>query len=61
MCNIEHDGGWTVLYDDSCDFCAWLLSILLRWDRAGLLHTVALQGHTGTGADLRAPSGLPRA
>ena len=43
MRNIERDGGWTVLYDDGCGFCMRLLSILLRWDRAGRLHPVALQ------------------
>jgi predicted DCC family thiol-disulfide oxidoreductase YuxK len=43
MRNIERDGGWTVLYDGGCDFCTWLLSILLRWDRAGRLHPIALQ------------------
>jgi predicted DCC family thiol-disulfide oxidoreductase YuxK len=41
--NIERQGSWTVLYDDGCAFCAWLLSVLLRWDRAGRLHPVALQ------------------
>jgi predicted DCC family thiol-disulfide oxidoreductase YuxK len=44
MRNIERDCGWTVLYDGECDFCRWLLSILSRWDRAGRLHPVALQG-----------------
>jgi predicted DCC family thiol-disulfide oxidoreductase YuxK len=44
MRNIERDGGWMVLYDDGCDFCTWLLSILLRWDRSGRLHPVALRG-----------------
>ena len=38
MRNIERDGRWTVLYDDGCDFCVWLLSILLRCDRAGRLY-----------------------
>jgi predicted DCC family thiol-disulfide oxidoreductase YuxK len=41
--DIEREGGWTVLYDDSCAFCLRLLSILLRWDRAGRLRPVALQ------------------
>jgi predicted DCC family thiol-disulfide oxidoreductase YuxK len=35
--------GWTVLYDADCGFCAWLLSALLRWDRARLLRPVGLQ------------------
>jgi predicted DCC family thiol-disulfide oxidoreductase YuxK len=41
--DIERKGGWTVLYDDGCAFCLRLLSVLLRWDRAGRLHPVALQ------------------
>src|SRR5205085_5688690 len=32
-----------VLYDSDCGFCKWLLSILLRWDRAERLRPVALQ------------------
>jgi predicted DCC family thiol-disulfide oxidoreductase YuxK len=32
-----------VLYDADCGFCMWLLSALLRWDRAARLHPVALQ------------------
>jgi predicted DCC family thiol-disulfide oxidoreductase YuxK len=34
---------WAVLYDADCGFCKWLLSALLRWDRAGRLHPIALQ------------------
>jgi predicted DCC family thiol-disulfide oxidoreductase YuxK len=34
---------WTVLYDADCGFCMSLLSALLRWDRAGRLHPIALQ------------------
>src|SRR6266545_3353550 len=34
---------WAVLYDADCDFCTWLLSALLRWDRAARLHLIALQ------------------
>ena len=34
---------WLVLYDADCGFCKWLLSALLRWDRAGRLHPIALQ------------------
>jgi predicted DCC family thiol-disulfide oxidoreductase YuxK/ketosteroid isomerase-like protein len=34
---------WTVLYDAGCGFCKWLLSVLLRWDRAARLHPIALQ------------------
>jgi predicted DCC family thiol-disulfide oxidoreductase YuxK len=34
---------WTVLYDAHCDFCKWVLSALLRWDRAERLHPIALQ------------------
>jgi predicted DCC family thiol-disulfide oxidoreductase YuxK len=32
-----------VLYDADCGFCKWLLSGLLRWDRAARLHPLALQ------------------
>jgi predicted DCC family thiol-disulfide oxidoreductase YuxK len=32
-----------VLYDADCGFCKWLLSAVLRWDRAALLHPIALQ------------------
>ena len=35
--------GWAVLYDADCGFCKWLLSALLRWDRAGRLQPIALQ------------------
>ena len=35
--------GWTVLYDADCGFCKWLLSGLLRWDRAMTLQPIALQ------------------
>lgn len=35
--------GWVVLYDANCGFCKWLLSALLRWDRAARLHPIALQ------------------
>jgi predicted DCC family thiol-disulfide oxidoreductase YuxK len=34
---------WAVLYDADCGFCTWLLSVLLRWDRSGRLHPIALQ------------------
>jgi predicted DCC family thiol-disulfide oxidoreductase YuxK len=34
---------WVVLYDADCGFCKWLLSALLRWDRAGRLQPIALQ------------------
>jgi predicted DCC family thiol-disulfide oxidoreductase YuxK len=34
---------WTVLYDADCGLCMWLLSALLRWDNAALLHPIALQ------------------
>jgi predicted DCC family thiol-disulfide oxidoreductase YuxK len=34
---------WAVLYDADCGFCKWLLSALLRWDRATRLHPIALQ------------------
>jgi predicted DCC family thiol-disulfide oxidoreductase YuxK len=34
---------WTVLYDADCGLCKWLLSLLLRWDRAARLRPIALQ------------------
>ncbi len=34
---------WAVLYDADCGFCKWLLSALLRWDRAARLRPIALQ------------------
>lgn len=34
---------WAVLYDADCGFCTWLLSALLRWDRAARLQPIALQ------------------
>jgi predicted DCC family thiol-disulfide oxidoreductase YuxK len=34
---------WVVIYDADCGFCEWLLSALLRWDRAACLHPIALQ------------------
>jgi predicted DCC family thiol-disulfide oxidoreductase YuxK len=34
---------WVVLYDAECGFCMWLLSALLRWDRALRLRPLALQ------------------
>jgi predicted DCC family thiol-disulfide oxidoreductase YuxK len=34
---------WVVLYDADCGLCKWLLSGLLRWDRAERLHPLALQ------------------
>jgi predicted DCC family thiol-disulfide oxidoreductase YuxK len=34
---------WVVLYDADCGFCKWLLSALLRWDRATRLRPIALQ------------------
>jgi predicted DCC family thiol-disulfide oxidoreductase YuxK len=35
--------GWCVLYDADCGLCKWLLSGLLRWDRAARLRPIALQ------------------
>lgn len=34
---------WIVLYDADCGLCKWLLSLLLRWDRAEHLRPLALQ------------------
>jgi len=39
----ERPSAWAVLYDADCGFCKWLLSGLLRWDRAERLHPIALQ------------------
>jgi len=40
---LSGDERWLVLYDGDCGFCKWLLSGLLRWDRAGLTAPIALQ------------------
>ena len=37
------DRRWTVVYDADCGFCKWVLSVLLRLDRAARLHPIALQ------------------
>jgi predicted DCC family thiol-disulfide oxidoreductase YuxK len=39
----ERPPAWAVLFDADCGFCAWLLSSLLRWDRATRLRPIALQ------------------
>jgi predicted DCC family thiol-disulfide oxidoreductase YuxK len=36
-----------VLYDGDCGFCAVMLAVLLRWDRAGRLAPVAIQSARG--------------
>ncbi len=46
MTDDPHAGerpAWAVLYDADCGLCEWLLSGLLRWDRATCLHPIALQ------------------
>ena len=40
---VDRDGRWLVLYDADCGVCNWLLSGLLRWDRARRLRPLALQ------------------
>jgi len=40
---LPSEGRWAVLYDAECGLCKWLLSALLRWDRAARLHPMALQ------------------
>jgi predicted DCC family thiol-disulfide oxidoreductase YuxK len=40
---VDSGDRWIVLYDGDCGFCKWLLSILLRRDRAGRLRPLALQ------------------
>jgi predicted DCC family thiol-disulfide oxidoreductase YuxK len=40
---VSPERRWTVLYDADCGLCQWLLSGLLRWDRAQRLRPVALQ------------------
>jgi predicted DCC family thiol-disulfide oxidoreductase YuxK len=39
----DRPSAWAVLYDADCGFCKWLLSGLLRWDRAARLRPIALQ------------------
>jgi predicted DCC family thiol-disulfide oxidoreductase YuxK len=39
----EHPKQSVVLYDADCGFCKWLLSALLRCDRAARLRPIALQ------------------
>jgi predicted DCC family thiol-disulfide oxidoreductase YuxK len=39
----ERPSAWVVLYDADCGFCKWLLSGLLKWDRAARLQPIALQ------------------
>ena len=34
---------WVILYDADCGFCKWLLSAVMRWDRAKRLRPIALQ------------------
>jgi predicted DCC family thiol-disulfide oxidoreductase YuxK len=41
--SVHSAGRWAVLYDADCAFCQWLMSALLRWDRAARLHPIALQ------------------
>lgn len=46
MTHDPHAGerpAWAVLYDADCGLCKWLLSGLLRWDRATRLRPIALQ------------------
>jgi predicted DCC family thiol-disulfide oxidoreductase YuxK len=40
---------WAILYDADCGFCTWLLSALLRWDRAARLKPIALQRSAADG------------
>jgi predicted DCC family thiol-disulfide oxidoreductase YuxK len=40
---FERQQRWAVLYDADCDFCTWVLSWLLVWDRARRLEPIALQ------------------
>ena len=37
------DDRWAILYDAECGLCTWLLSGLLRWDRARMLRPISLQ------------------
>jgi predicted DCC family thiol-disulfide oxidoreductase YuxK len=34
---------WLVFYDRDCGLCKWMLSAILKWDRARRLRPVALQ------------------
>jgi len=39
----QRPSAWALLYDADCGLCIWLLSGLLRWDRAAELRPIALQ------------------
>jgi predicted DCC family thiol-disulfide oxidoreductase YuxK len=41
------EGALIVLYDGDCGFCAVMLALLLRWDRAHRLDAASIQGSRG--------------
>jgi predicted DCC family thiol-disulfide oxidoreductase YuxK len=41
------EGALIVLYDGECGFCAVMLAVLLRWDRAHRLDAAPIQGARG--------------
>ena len=45
--SIPHEGALIVLYDGDCGFCAVMLAVLLRWDRAHRLDAAPIQGARG--------------
>ena len=42
-----HEGALIVLYDGECGFCAVMLAVLLRWDRAHRLDAAPIQSTMG--------------
>ena len=38
-----------MLYDADCGLCVWLVSLLLAWDRRGLVRPCAIQGERAQG------------
>jgi predicted DCC family thiol-disulfide oxidoreductase YuxK len=44
-----NDARWTLLYDDDCGFCKWIVSGVLAWDRNGRLWPCAIQSARAEG------------
>lgn len=38
----------TLFYDDCCGFCMWMIALVLRLDREGVVRTQAIQSPHGT-------------
>jgi predicted DCC family thiol-disulfide oxidoreductase YuxK len=49
------DPRWTLVYDADCGFCKWTVSVLIAWDRRGLLEPRGEHGIDAVG--LIAPDG----